>query len=252
MSSTIADDLYELLGVSEGATDEEIRRNYKRLAKELHPDRFVGDPAAQGDASDRFQKVSHAYNVLKDPTQRSEYDFEKKLARQGNLADNIEVVDKPVEETGYKREVADRKYKMGLQLQAEGDLSKAVEVLKEAIGICPNVAQYHALLAALYDRRGWHSYAKAEIEAALRLDPDDLLSQKLQKRLLGEIAKREVEEAEFEAARATKGKKKGKKSKKGRAEPAKAKPLKGTQAFKRKPKSWLALLIDKILHRNGE
>lgn len=252
MSSTLADDLYELLGVSEEATDEEIRRSYKRLAKELHPDRFVGDPAAQVEAEERFQKVSHAYNVLKDPTQRSEYDFERRLARQAGLDENIEVVDAPVEETGYKREVADRKYKMGLQLQAEGDLRKAVDMVKEAIAICPNVAQYHALLAALYDRRGWHSYAKAEIETALRLDPKDLLSQKLHKKLLGEIARREREEAELEAARAAKSKKGRKKGKRGKADPAKARLLKGTQAFRKKQKSFIGALLDKLFRRGSD
>jgi curved DNA-binding protein CbpA len=242
LSSTIADNLYELLGVTEEANDEDIRRAYKRLAKELHPDRFVGDSTAQHEAEERFSKVSHAYNVLKDPTQRSEYDFERKMILKQGLDDNIEVVQKPVEETGYKREVADRKYKMALQLQAEGDLRKAVDSMKEAIEICPNVAQYHALLAALYDRRGWHSYAKAEIEMAIKLDPADQLSQKLHKKLLGEIAKREAEESEAEAAKEAKSNKK-KKGKKGKVE-AKASPqLKGTQAFKKKKEPFWAGLF---------
>ncbi|MBM3270279.1 MAG: DnaJ domain-containing protein [Candidatus Sericytochromatia bacterium] len=248
MSSTLADNLYELLGVAESADEDEIKKAYKRLARELHPDRFVSDEEAQKEAQERFSKVSHAFNVLKDPTQRSEYDFERKLALKKGLDDNIEVVDKPVEETGYKREVADRKYKMALQLQAEGDLRKAVELVKEAVETCPNVANYHALLAALYDRRGWHSYAKAEIEAALRLDPNDQLSQKLHKKLLGEIKQREQEEAEAEAAKEAKGKKK--KGKKGKVEKKPPPALKGTQAFKKKKAGFLEGLLR--IFRRGE
>lgn len=251
MSSTALDDLYALLGLPENAGDEEIRKNYKRLAKELHPDRFVGDPAAQEDAEDRFAKVSHAYNVLKDATQRSEYDFERKMARQKGLDDNIEVVSAPVEETGYKREMADRKYKLGLQTQAEGDLKKAIEYVKEAVELCHNVAEYHALLAALYDKRGWHSYAKAEIEEALKLDPLDNLAKKINKKIMGEIAMRQAEEDEFEAL---KEKKKGKKGKKGKAKAVvkQPKPLKGTQAFKKTKRSLWAMIIDTILRRKAE
>lgn len=240
MASTTTDDLYALLGVSQDAPDDQIRQNYKSLAKELHPDRFVGDAAAQQDAEERFSKVSHAYNVLKDRAQRAEYDFERRMVKQGGLDENIEVVEKPVEETGYKREVADRKYKLALQTQAEGDPKKAVEYIKEAIEMCPNVAQYHALLGALYDRRGWHSYARAEIETALRLDPEDLLSQKLHKKLLGEIAKREREDDTLED-----GKRPKKKKKKFKAEAHNAK-LKGTQAFKRSKRSFWGDLLAKL------
>ncbi len=251
MSSTLADNLYELLGVEEDADEDEIKKAYKRLARELHPDRFVGDAEAQKEAQERFSKVSHAFNVLKDPTQRSEYDFERKLSLKKGLDENIEVVEKPVEETGYKREVADRKYKMALQLQAEGDLRRAVELVKEAVETCPNVANYHALLAALFDRRGWHSYAKAEIEAALRLDPNDQLSQRLHKKLVGEIKQRELEEAELEALKEAKGKKKKKKGKKGKVEKKPAATLKGTQAFKKKKSGFLAGLL-KIFRKSED
>ena len=252
VTSTATDDLYTILGISEDAADDEIRRSYKRLAKELHPDRFIGDAEAQEEAQERFAKVSNAYNVLKDRTARSEYDFERKMQRQRGLDEGIEVVEAPVEETGYKREVGDRKYREALQLQTEGDLQHAIEAVKEAAELCPNVAQYHALLGALYDKRGWHSYAKAELEAALRLAPADPVAKKLYQKVVGVPS----EQAEHEARSGktqTKGKRK-KKGKRGKAKStrsAKAAALKGTQRFRKKRAGFWATLLGKLLGRFG-
>lgn len=62
-------DHYEVLGVSRDASSEEIKKAYRRLARELHPDVNPGE-----DAAERFKLVTHAYDVLSDPTQRSSYD----------------------------------------------------------------------------------------------------------------------------------------------------------------------------------
>jgi curved DNA-binding protein CbpA len=245
LSSTASEDLYELLGVTEDAGDAEIRKNYKRLARELHPDRFVGDREAQEEAQERFAQVSHAFNVLKDATQRSEYDFERKMARQKGLDENISVVETPVEETGYKREMGDRKYKMGLQAQAEGDLQRAVNFVKEAVDLCPNVAQYHALLAALYDRRGWHSYAQAEIKAAIRLDPNDQLSKKLHRKIMGAIEKKQRDDDDADG-------RKGRKKRKGSKGGPNTTKLKGAQAFRKQRKGILASLLALLPWRKAE
>lgn len=63
-------DLYDILGVSIMATDEELRQSWKKLALKHHPDRHAGDP----DSTVRFQAIQHAYDILKDRTSRSEYD----------------------------------------------------------------------------------------------------------------------------------------------------------------------------------
>jgi len=63
-------DLYEILGISRTATQEEIRKAYRRLARELHPD-SSGDPATE----ERFKEVTAAYEILSDPNKRERYDL---------------------------------------------------------------------------------------------------------------------------------------------------------------------------------
>jgi molecular chaperone DnaJ len=66
----VASDLYAVLGVARDATPEEIKRAYRRLARELHPD-VNPDPETQ----DRFKEVTAAYEVLSDPDKRQMYDL---------------------------------------------------------------------------------------------------------------------------------------------------------------------------------
>ena len=63
-------DYYEVLGIQKGATDQEIKKAYRKLAKANHPDLNPGDKAAEA----RFKEINEAYEVLSDSTKRSRYD----------------------------------------------------------------------------------------------------------------------------------------------------------------------------------
>jgi molecular chaperone DnaJ len=62
--------LYKILGVSKEASQEEIRRSYRKLARKHHPDANRDDPKAE----ERFKEIQHAYEILSDPEKRREYD----------------------------------------------------------------------------------------------------------------------------------------------------------------------------------
>jgi molecular chaperone DnaJ len=63
-------DLYEVLGVPKGSSQEEIKKAYRKLARKYHPDTNAGDKEAE----ERFKEVQGAYDVLSDPKKRKEYD----------------------------------------------------------------------------------------------------------------------------------------------------------------------------------
>jgi len=66
----VGKDFYQVLGVSENASPEEVKKAFRKLAKQYHPDRHQGDKAAE----EKFKGISEAYDTLSDEKKRAEYD----------------------------------------------------------------------------------------------------------------------------------------------------------------------------------
>src|SRR5215211_8962704 len=74
-------DYYAVLGVSASATQEEIKKQYRKLAAKHHPDKNQSDPKA----ADRFKEISEAYTTLGDPDKRKQYDQMRQLGAFGGF-----------------------------------------------------------------------------------------------------------------------------------------------------------------------
>ena len=74
-------DFYKVLGVDKKATPEEIKKKYRSLARDLHPDKNQGDSALE----EKFKAVSEAYDILSDAKKRAEYDEARSLFERGGF-----------------------------------------------------------------------------------------------------------------------------------------------------------------------
>ena len=146
---------YEVLGVARGATPDEIRKRFRDLARERHPDRYPAAQKARAEAD--FQALTAAYNVLMNPERRAAQDFD--------------IDNKVVSETDPKA-IAQAYLAKGVEEYREGRLDSAYSNFELAVHHDAEnaVIQHHfALSAARSPSRLRH--AIAAIEKAIRLEP---------------------------------------------------------------------------------
>jgi curved DNA-binding protein CbpA len=153
-------DHYEVLGVAKNASPDEIRRVYKQLARDRHPDRFT-DAAQKSQAQDFFQALTEAYNTLSNEQRRRVYDAEQSKPK----------LDSP-------EAIAKDAYQRALEAAKRQADQETVDLLHVAIHHQPGEHVYHAALARVLQRHPKHARdAVAALEKAAQLSPTTLAYQ---------------------------------------------------------------------------
>jgi curved DNA-binding protein CbpA len=187
--------MYELLDAPADADSETIKRNYYRLAKEFHPDRYfaVADDTVKSKLTEIFDAVTKAYNILKDEKTRKEYlrSLSSGSKKKTEKSDDLKAEDqfkKGVEE--FKRGNfwgAVEHFKWATKLMPKsaqywsylslafsrmpGKLKDAEEALLTAIKLEPFNADHYANLGLIYMKAGIKKRARSNFEKALKIDP---------------------------------------------------------------------------------
>lgn len=146
---------YEVLGVDRTASGDEIRRRFRELARERHPDRFP--PAQKARAEEEFQKLTEAYNILTNRERRTAHDFD--------LDNKVVSADDP-------RAIAQAYLARGVDEYREGRMDSAFSNFELALHHDPENAkiQHHfALAASRFPNRMRH--AVTAIERSIQLEP---------------------------------------------------------------------------------
>lgn len=155
---------YEILEVPQGATSEEIKSAYHRLAKQWHPDRFNGPEKEEAEA--RFRSLAEAFNMLKDTGRREETD--RRLPTQ-TPGPGIALDAAPT----HERTAEDWIKQAKASLESR-DAEHAIGFAQMAIRMDASQADYHVVLAKALDLGGGDRRVLVRtLETALKLNPKD-------------------------------------------------------------------------------
>lgn len=158
---------YELLDVGLKATDEEIFRAFQAYASKVHPSHTQRlDLKGKGELLRLlFERGVEAYLTLSDPRRRASYN-----TLQG-LRDEVSV-DRTTR-SKEKEDLARQNYRSALRALGQMDFSTAVDLLKEAVRMDPQLDYYKALASAQAKNPNWRRHAIQSFRSAIELAPDD-------------------------------------------------------------------------------
>ena len=155
---------YEVLGVKEGATEEEIKAAYKELVKKYHPDKYADNPLSDL-AEEKMQEINEAYDMLmKKPgsTGQSTYtNYGGGYASQGGGA-------YASQGSGAYASQSDADY---MQIRRDIDMGRLDAAEKALQKISPRPAEWYFLKGVVSSRKGWYDEAVKNLQVACNMDP---------------------------------------------------------------------------------
>ncbi|MBR5859690.1 MAG: DnaJ domain-containing protein [Clostridia bacterium] len=142
---------YEILGVAENASDEEIKKAYRKLAKQYHPDNYTDNPLKEL-ADEKMKEINDAYDTIQKM---------RAGGQSGQTGGGFYGGSNQNQDTGYSR--------IRRLIQA-GRINEA-EALLGGIPTNERVAEWHFLMSLVLYRKGWLQDARTEINIACNMDP---------------------------------------------------------------------------------
>ncbi|MGJ3248597.1 MAG: tetratricopeptide repeat protein [Elainellaceae cyanobacterium] len=146
-------DYYEILGVPRRASLAEIKKAYRRLARQYHPD---VNPSSRT-AVEKFQRLNQIYEVLSDPVRRARYD---------------QSISGGAVEESHQATTAVEFYQRGIEKTRAGDYQRALADYNQAIKLNPNLAEIYDQRGFVYYRLNDYSSAFADYSQALQINPN--------------------------------------------------------------------------------
>jgi len=170
----MAKDYYSILSITRAASAEEIRKRFRQLARERHPDRFQGEERVEAEA--RFQEITEAFNMLSNPTRRRQIDHElaRPSADSGGGSDSARLAKFHLE--------------AGVAFLRDGNASQAIESLDKVTELEPkNHQAWHLLAQTLLQQKRLLQKAATAIAKACELNPVSAAYLKLAGRIHAEV-----------------------------------------------------------------
>ena len=149
-------DPYQVLGVPSTATDEEVKKAYRDLARKYHPDNYHDNPLADL-AQERMKEINEAYETVQS---------QRKAARSGGYSAGGQSYGQSY---GYQGGYASRYQRVRMAI-SQGDLNLAEELLNAQ---SDHDAEWNFLKGAVCYRRGWLDEARQYCQTAVQMDPDN-------------------------------------------------------------------------------
>lgn len=145
-------DPYEVLGVSQNASDEEIKKAYRNLARKYHPDNYQNNPLADL-AEEKMKEINEAYDLIT-------------KTRSGGSQSGGYSSGYAYQSGGYQE--SDASFAQIRQLINFGDLDAAEQILQ---GIAAKSGEWYFLMGSIAYRRGWLDEARQNYQIACRMEP---------------------------------------------------------------------------------